>query len=275
MFSDLQRVLNTYWQQLLYISPKLLIAFIVLVLAIFVANRLSALLGGKLRAKAHDPLMADFLTRFSKWALILAGVVLAMEVVGLYAIVGGLVAGAGLSAFIVGFALKDIAENFLAGVVLAFNRPFRIHDTVQIKDLVGKVEDLSLRVTLIKTFDGKHIFLPNAMVLREPLINFTRDGHIRQDFLVTVDFGEQGDSQHAADLLLNYVRANKDVETQEPHTPYVILEKASANTADLRAYFWTYSEDYRRGTLELKSELMRDVKARLADQGYAVQNVVQ
>ncbi|TGE28350.1 mechanosensitive ion channel family protein [Hymenobacter metallicola] len=275
MFSDLQRVLNTYWQQFLYISPKLLIAFVVLVLAIFVANHLSSLLGGKLRAKSHDPLMADFLTRFSKWALILAGVVLAMEVVGLYALVGGLVAGAGLSAFIVGFALKDIAENFLAGVVLAFNRPFRIHDTVQIKDLVGKVEDLSLRVTLIKTFDGKHIFLPNAMVLREPLINFTRDGYIRQDFLVTVEFGEAGNAQHAADLLLNYVRSNQGVDTKDPHTPYVILEKATATGVELRAYFWTYSEDYRRGTLELKSELMRDVKAGLAEEGYTVQTVVQ
>ncbi|TGE24119.1 mechanosensitive ion channel family protein [Hymenobacter aquaticus] len=275
MFSDLQRVLNTYWQQFLFISPKLLIAFVVLVLAIFVANHLSSLIGGKLRAKSHDPLMADFLTRFSKWALILTGAVLAMEVVGLYAIVGGVVAGAGLSAFIVGFALKDIAENFLAGVVLAFNRPFHIHDTVQIKDLVGKVEDLSLRVTIIKTFDGKHIFLPNAMVLREPLINFTRDGYIRQDFLVTVDLGEQGTSQRAADLLLNYVRANPNVEQKEPHTPYVILEKASATTADLRAYFWTFSEDYRRGTLALKSELMRDVKAGLREEGYAVQTVAQ
>lgn len=275
MFTDLQRVLNTYWQQFLYISPKLLIALVVLILAIFVANRLSSILGGKLRAKSHDPLMADFLTRFSRWALILAGLVLAMEVVGLYAIVGGLVAGAGLSAFIVGFALKDIAENFLAGVVLAFNRPFRIHDTVQIRDLVGKVEDLSLRVTLIKTFDGKHIFLPNALVLREPLINFTRDGYIRQDFLVTLDLGQTGDSEHASALLLNYLRTNAQVEAREPHTPYVILEKASANAADLRAYFWTFSEDYRRGTLELKSELMRGVKARLADQGYAVQTVAQ
>ncbi|UOQ51974.1 mechanosensitive ion channel family protein [Hymenobacter cellulosivorans] len=275
MFSDLQRVLNTYWQQFLYISPKLLIAFIVLVLAIFVANHLSGLIGGKLRAKSHDPLMADFLTRFSKWALILAGAVLAMEVVGLYAIVGGLVAGAGLSAFIVGFALKDIAENFLAGVVLAFNRPFRIHDTVQIKDLVGKVEDLSLRVTIIKTFDGKHIFLPNAMVLREPLINFTRDGYIRQDFLVTIEYGAEGSSQEASELVLNYLRSNKDVEDKDPHTPYVILEKATATTADLRAYFWTFSEDYRRGTLQLKSGLMRGIKAGLNREGYTVTNVVQ
>ncbi|TGE16420.1 mechanosensitive ion channel family protein [Hymenobacter elongatus] len=275
MLTDLQRVLNTYWQQFLYISPKLLIAVVVLLLALLIAKRLSSLLGGKLRAKSHDPLMADFLTRFSKWALILAGVVLAMEVVGLYTMVGGLLAGAGLSAFIVGFALKDIAENFLAGVVLAFNRPFRIHDTVQIKDLIGKVEDLSLRTTLIKTFDGKHIFLPNAMVLREPLINYTRDGYIRQDFLTTVELGPDGNSQHAADLLLHYVRANQHVESGEPHTPYVILEKAGATTADLRTYFWTYSEDYRRGTLELKSELMRGVKDRLSEQSYSVQTVAQ
>ncbi len=275
MVSDFQRVLDSYWQQFLYISPKLLIAFIVSVLAVFLANRLSALIGGKLQARSHDPLMAEFLTRFSKWALILAGVVLAMEVIGLSAMVGGLLAGAGLSAFIVGFALKDIAENFLAGVVLAFNRPFRIHDTVQIKDLVGKVEDLSLRTTLIKTFDGKHIFLPNALVLREPLTNYTRDGYIRQDFVVSVELAADPNSDRVEELLLRYVQANKDVEARDPHTAYVIVEKSTPTSADIRVYFWTFSEDYRRGTLELKSTLLKGVKAMLVREGYPAPVSVQ
>ncbi|MCC2546352.1 mechanosensitive ion channel family protein [Hymenobacter sp. BT175] len=275
MIADLHRVLNSYWQQFLYISPKLLIAFIVFVLAIIVANRLSALIGGKLQAQSHDPLMAEFLTRFSKWALILAGIVLAMEVIGLTAMVGGLLAGAGLSAFIVGFALKDIAENFLAGVVLAFNRPFRIHDTVQIKDLVGKVEDLSLRTTLIKTFDGKHIFLPNAMVLREPLTNYTRDGYIRQDFVVSVELGDDPNSDRVEELLLSYVQANKEVQAKDPHTAYVIVEKSTPSSADIRVYFWTYSEDYRRGTLVLKSDLLKGVKDMLVREGYPAPVSVQ
>ncbi|RYU81278.1 mechanosensitive ion channel family protein [Hymenobacter persicinus] len=275
MLQDLSRVLFSYWEQFIYLLPKLFVGLIVLGLALLVATRLSALLGGKLRARSHDLLLADFLTRFSKWALLLVGVVVAMQVVGLSGMVSGVLAGAGLSAFIVGFALKDIAENFLAGVVLAFNRPFRIHDTVQVKDLLGRVEALNLRTTVIKTFDGKDIFIPNAVVLREPLTNFTLDGHIRQDFVVSVDLGDAGESQQLSDLLLRYVQANAKVENQEGHRPYVVLEKSVGSTVDLHVYFWTLAEDYRRGTLELKSELMQGIGAMLASAGYTPPKTMQ
>jgi small conductance mechanosensitive channel len=275
MIQDLNRVITTYWSQFLYVLPKLFIGLLVLAVALLIANRFSSLVGSKLRGRSHDPLLADFLTRFSKWALFLVGVLLAMQVVGLSGVVSGLLAGAGLSAFIVGFALKDIAENFLAGVVLAFNRPFHIHDTVQIKDLLGRVEALNLRTTVIKTFDGKDIFIPNAVVLREPLTNFTLDGHIRQDFVVSVELGESGDSGKASALLLNYVRAHPKVENEESHMPYIILDKSVGSTVDLHIYFWTEAEDYRRGTLELKSELMRGITGLLTAEGYEAPKAVQ
>ncbi|KAA9327489.1 mechanosensitive ion channel [Hymenobacter busanensis] len=271
LFNDLRDVLNTYWAHFLFLLPKLGVALVLLFIAIFISNRVSRLLGGRLQARSHDPLLAVFLTRFSKWALLLLGLLLVMQVLGMTGVVSGVLAGAGLTAFVVGFALKDIAENFLAGVVLAFNRPFRIHDTVQIKDkdLMGRVEALNLRTTLIKTFDGKDIYLPNAMVLREPLINFTRDGHIRQDFQVGIDIGEERDLTRVQQLILDFVRSFRDVETEEPHTAYLVVEKTDGSTATLHVYFWTFSEDYRRRTQELKSELMQGIRKLLLDQGYS------
>ncbi|MBC6989645.1 mechanosensitive ion channel family protein [Hymenobacter sp. BT491] len=275
MVHDLQRVLSDYWEQFLYLAPKLLIALVVVSLTIFIANRISTVVGRRLQRQSHDALLAEFLTRLSKWVLLLAGVLLAMQVIGMSGVVTGLVAGAGLSAFIVGFALKDIAENFLAGVVLAFNRPFRIHDTVQIKDLLGHVEALNLRTTLIKTFDGKHIYLPNAMVLREPLVNFTRDGYIRQDFLVSLDYSPDPNPDRAIDLIINYVNSKKDVASTEEHVNYITLEKSTGTTADLRVYFWTFSEDYRRQVLELKSDLMKEIRSKLLEAGFAQPATVQ
>lgn len=58
----------------------------------------------------------------------------------------------GLSAFLVGFAFKNIAENFLAGVILAFNRPLNVNDSIQVKDYTGRVLELNLRTIRIKTF---------------------------------------------------------------------------------------------------------------------------
>lgn len=270
MLDELNGVLLDYWRQFLHLLPKFLIALIVMAIGVAIANHVSQLLGSRLRKRSHDALLADFLTNFTRWALLLTGVLLAMHILGLSGVASGLLAGAGLSAFIVGFALKDIAENFLAGVVLAFNRPFRIHDTVQVRDLMGEVEALNLRTTLIRTFDGKHIFLPNALVLREPLTNYTRDGFIRQDFLISVDMGTESTSDRIEDMLLNYVSNHKGVETKDPHTPYIIVEKMGATSADLRIYLWAYSEEYRRGTLELKSALLKGSKAMLLAEGYTV-----
>jgi len=269
MIQDLHRVLSTYWQHFLFVLPKLLVALVLLVAAVFIANRVSALLGGRLRSRSADPLLADFLANISKWIMVLLGLLIALNILGFSGIVGSLVGAAGVSAFIVGFAFKDIAENFLAGVILAFNRPFHINDTVEIKGLVGHVEALNLRITLIRTFDGKHIFLPNSMVLKEPLINYTRDGNLRQEFLISVDLGPDTTPDVATDIILQYLRTVPEVQ-QSPRAPYVNLEKAGATTADLRVYFWADSEDYRRGVLQLKSRLMQQVKQELVGAGLGV-----
>ena len=271
IFADLHRVINTYWEQFLYLLPKLGVALVLLLLAVFISNRVSRLIGGRLEGRSHDPLLAAFLTRLSKWALLLLGLMLCLQVLGMTGVVSGMVAGAGLTAFVVGFALKDIAENFLAGMVLAFNRPFRIHDTIQIKDnkeLMGRVEALNLRTTVIQTFDGRHIYLPNALVLREALMNFTRDGFIRPDFQVVIDLGEQGSSEQVQRQILEVLRGHADVIDQPEHRCYITLDKAEGSTLTLHVYFWTSSEDYRRGVLELKSDLMQAVRQRLAQEGY-------
>ncbi|MBC6610034.1 mechanosensitive ion channel family protein [Hymenobacter sp. BT507] len=275
MLHDMQRVLATYWKQFLYLTPKLIIALVIVAVALVVANRASKLLGARVRNHSDDLLLADFLIQFSKWVLVLAGFLLALQIIGFSGVVTGLLSAAGLSAFIVGFAFKDIAENFLAGVILAFNRPFQIHDTVEVKGLQGHVEALNLRTTIIKTFDGKHIYLPNSVVLKEPLTNFTRDGSIRQDFLLSVDYGQDASPEKVMALILKQVQNTEGVQRQEPRTPYVLQEKATGTTVDLRVYFWTFSEDYRRVVLELKSNLMQETRTALQQAGYTLPNATQ
>ncbi|HET8830308.1 MAG TPA: mechanosensitive ion channel domain-containing protein, partial [Pelobium sp.] len=86
-------------------------------------------------------------------------IMLALYAGGLGAIAGGILAAAGASAVVLGFAFKDIGENFIAGFILAFSRPFNVNDTVMISDVFGKVKALELRYTKIKTFDGKDVYI--------------------------------------------------------------------------------------------------------------------
>lgn len=268
MLQEFTTVVHAYWQQFLMVLPRLLAAAVVLAVVWVAASRLRIWLAARLRLHSDDPLLTDFLTQVGRWVFMGLGLMLALNILGLSGVVGGLVAGAGISAFIVGFAFKDIAENFLAGILLAFNRPFRVNDTIQVKDLFGRVTRLNLRTTDILSFDGRDISIPNAIVLKEPLINFTRNGFIRQDFVVGVDY--DNDAQAAIELLLEQVRQEPEVSREPGHEPFAVLDELAASTVNVKVYFWTDTDDYRRGVLELRSRVMNRVKSALLAGGYAL-----
>ena len=268
MIQDFQRVLRTYWEQFLFVLPRLLLGLVLLGVIWIAAARLRTLLARKLGAHSHDPLLTNFLTQVARWVVVLAGLLLSLQIIGFSGVVGGLLAGAGLSAFLVGFAFKDIAENFLAGVILAFNRPFNINDTISIVEVMGRVKGLNLRTTLVKTFDGKDVFIPNATVLKEKVINYTLDGFIRQDFIVGIDFDD--DVTGASKLIMEQIAQEPQVVNDDAHPSFVVIDELAASTVNLKVMFWTDTEDYRRGTLELRSRVMDRVKTALAANGYSL-----
>ncbi len=266
MEQDFTNMLHTYWEQFLYMLPRLLMAALLMGGVWVGASRLRTWLAAKLSNHSDDPLLTDFLTQVGRWVLVLMGLVIALNILGFSGVVGGILGAAGLSAFVVGFAFKDIAENFLAGIILAFNRPFGVNDTVKIQDMFGQITKLNLRTTEMGTFDGRDISIPNAIVLKEPLINYTRDGFIRQDFVVGVDYDD--DVAAAISLILEQVRKEPEVLTDRE--PFAVVDELAASTVNLKVFFWTNTEDYRRATLELRSRVMNRVKIALMAGGYAL-----
>jgi small conductance mechanosensitive channel len=234
MLEQFSAVAQTYWTQFIYLLPRLLVAAVVLAGVWLASGRLRVYLAGKLQAHAADPLLTNFLTEVGRWLLVL-----------------------GLSAFLVGFAFKDIAENFLAGVILAFNRPFHINDNIQIKDLKGRVQELNLRTTRIKTADGKDIYVPNSLVLKEPVVNFTRDGQIRQDFALSVP--HTADAEHIMQLVLEEMRREAAVLKDEKWQPTAAIEEINDGSVTVRVFFWT-SSDQPRKAQEARSRLINQAK---------------
>ena len=158
----LQNSIINYWNSLVESLPRIVLALIILVVFYYIAKYLSKLIKRRFLNADHDPLFVNFLSKTSKVILIIIGIIFAMQTMGLSGVAKGLLAGAGISAFIFGFAFKDIAENVLGGLILTFNRPFSLDDTIQIRDFTGHVKALNFRTTHIKTFDEKDVFLPNS-----------------------------------------------------------------------------------------------------------------
>ncbi|HEX6983425.1 MAG TPA: mechanosensitive ion channel family protein [Balneolaceae bacterium] len=264
-------VIYNYWERFLEFAPLLALGLLILIISVFIAAWISASLNKYLGKRMDDPLLVRFISRMAKGILIVIGLFLALEIIGLGGIAAGLLASAGLSAFIIGFAFKDIAENFLAGIILSFDRPFHLNDTVCIVDYVGHVTSLDFRTTKIKTFDGKDVFIPNATILKEPLVNYTRDGLIRIEFITGIDYGD--DIQRATDLIVNTLLSFDEVIKDDP--PYAIVDELAASTVNLRIFFWTATNDYKKGVNLLRGHIIRTVKEALLDKGFGLPANIQ
>lgn len=267
----LQESLVKFWNSFVLSLPRIFIGFLILIVFIVIAVYISKLIRSRFLTKNHDPLFVTFLSKTVKFLLIVVGVILAMQAVGLSGIAQGLLAGAGLSAFIFGFAFKDIAENFLGGMILAFNRPFSLDDTIMIREFTGHVKALNFRTTHIKTFDEKDVFIPNSIVIKEPLINFTRDGQIRMDFVVGIDYDD--DINKAIETIGRTIEPM--AELKQNKKPFAVVEELATSTVNLRVYFWANTLDYRKGVLEIKSEVITKVKEVLVSEGFSLPSDIQ
>lgn len=253
-----------YWESFVFFIPKLLIGTVVFILAVFLAIKLSHVVRKSASRKISDQLLANFLGRITKWIILITGFILTMYVVGLGGLAAGLLAGAGVTAFIIGFAFKDIAENFLAGIILAFSRPFDVGDTVRIQDIEGNVKTLDLRNTHVKTFDGKDVYIPNAMIIKTPLFNFTRDGFLRTDLLIGIDYDD--DIERVRQLIITAVSKINGVLGGDK-APNVYAEQLATSTLNLRVYYWIDTFDKRKSGLLIKSEVIDSIKKTLIGSG--------
>jgi small-conductance mechanosensitive channel len=269
--ADFTKVLSDYWERFLFLLPNLFFALIILVIAFLLSSKIRSLLSSKFSGKAHDQITAEYIAIVAKWAIVIVGILLACQALGLSGIAGGLLAGAGVSAIVVGFAFKDIAQNFLAGLILAFNRPFNVNDTVQINEVTGKVAGLDLRTTHIRTFDSKDVYIPNGMIITSPITNYTRNGLIRLDFIVGIDYND--DIAEATLLIEETALGVKGVLQKDP--PYVVVDELATNTVNLKVFFWTETDDYKKGVLQLKGKIMLEVKKALLANGFGLPANIQ
>lgn len=247
-----------YWNEFVSQIPGIIIAIIIIALGILLANFISSLFRKTISKKTHDPLMTNFLSKTIKIGLITLVLMLGLKIAGLGSIATGLLTAAGASAVILGFAFKDVGENFISGVILSFNRPFNVNDTVKIGDIFGKVKMMEFRFSKLKTFDGRDVYIPNSDIVKKPVYNYTEDGFYRSDFVVGIDYDDDIDT--AKKVIIDAVISTKGVINTDEHQCFVTVDSLGVSTVNLKVIFWTKTKEYKRGTLEIKSDVIKSVK---------------
>ncbi|MCB0467081.1 MAG: mechanosensitive ion channel family protein [Aequorivita sp.] len=258
----IQNSLQNYYEEFLKILPRIALGILVVILGVLLAQLLTNFYKKRFQQKSEDPLMSRFLAQAVKVILIIISIMLALQVAGLDGIATGLLTAVGGGAIILGFAFQDIGKNFLAGIILAFNRPFNINDTIKVDGIFGRVKELSFRYSHIKTFDGRDIYIPNSDVLTKPVENYTADGFYRVDF--TVGIGYEDDIEAAKKVIQGILDSNTEIIRDEFHENFVIEDELAASTVNLKVFFWVDTVDYRRASRVLRGLIIKQVKEALA-----------
>lgn len=246
--------------------PGIGVGVLIVVLGTLLAKWIGQFARKRIAAKTHDPLMSKFLGQAIKYVLVIFAIMVALRAAGLGGIATAILTAAGASALVLGFAFKDIGENFIAGVILAFNRPFDVNDTVEIGNNFGKVKNLEFRYTKLKTFDGKDVYIPNSDVLTKPVTNYTEDGYFRWDFIIGIAY--EDDVQGAKNTIMDTLRKEPNVIEDDEHENFVIEDQLATSSVNLKVYFWVDTKDFRRMALITKGNVIRNVKEALEKDGY-------
>lgn len=272
MNEKLQAIFQEFYDSILALLPNLLTAIVVFILFFLAGKLFDRIFEKRIQTKWKDNIVSRLLGETVKWAFYLFGMIAALHVLGFGGIAGSVLAGAGVSAIIIGFAFKDIAENFLAGVLLAINRPFRLNDIIEIENYKGTVKSLDLRTTHIRMIDGRDTYIPNALIVKNILTNYTKDGLIRLDFILGIKL--EDDYNKARTLVLEKLLSMNELGVLEKPAPMTSIDQVGVNSIDIKVYFWMnafHDKKYQpvlKGEL-LKSRVIREITTYLIELGYS------
>lgn len=257
-FSAVIARLQTQTTNLLAGLPLLVIALVVIWLAWSVGGWLSHRTALD-RVAQRNPFLRDLVKTSTRWAVTLGGILIALSIMNATALVGAVLGTAGVMGVALGFAFKETLENYLAGVLMSLRQPFSPRDHVVIDGNEGVVIALTSRATILMTLDGNHLRLPNALVFRSVMLNYTRNPTRRFEFDVGVGVNE--DLLRAQRIGTGRLATIDGVIASPPPRAYI----ASLGDSNVQVRFHGWVDQRSHDFLLVKSEAIRKTKLALEE----------
>lgn len=245
--------ISLLWKSLLQGVPRFGLGLIVLLL-VFMFARLMVYGLRTVLEKRFNPLLADVAARVISILIFLLGFYLALQVAGLSGLSTTVLGGTGIAGLVAGIAFRDLLENYLASILISIRNPFRVGDLVEISSNLGIVERVTTRGTVLMNPDGNHVQIPNAIVYKSIIRNYTANPNRREMFEVGIGF--ESNASHAQEVAMRVLDDHPAVLC-EPES-LVLVNRLGSATVNLVIYFWYDGSAY--NGFKVKSSLIRLVK---------------
>ena len=262
----LRQQLAAIVEGMIKIGPAIVVAFVILMLTgllVWLVNRgLERVLRNRTRIRNSLKRLLLNLAGIVIWFL---GIMIAAIILFPGLTPSSLVAGLGLGTVAIGFAFKDVFENFLAGIIILFRTKMRIGDHIECEGIEGQIEDILVRETHVRRTDGQLTIVPNAMLFKNPLRIVTDLDERRTTIIVGIAYGEDVDASR--DVIKRAVEECDSVI--RPRRPIQIFAREfNSSSIDFEVTWWTGSKpvDERRS----RDEVVASVKRALDEAGIEI-----
>ena len=220
-----------FWGQL----PLIGVGIVVFVIFLLLASGISRVINLAAERAKLDVMISSLIARIGYIVMIILGLFVAATVIFPGVRAGDIFAGLGIGSVALGFAFKDVLQNLFAGFLILLYRPFHIGDQIKVKDYEGTIEDITVRATKMKTYDGERVVIPNSDLYMNAVLVRTAFPSRRTKVIVGIGYDE--DLEKARRVMLNVLKTTEGVlENPAPDVDVVELADSSVN---MRALFWS------------------------------------
>lgn len=244
--------------------PLIVLALVILPIAWFATSWVSSLARRLLTGRIASPHLRNVVARAIAVPVFLFGLYLVLQVAGLTQLAVSVIGGAGLLGIILGLAFRDIAENFLASLLLSVRSPFRGGDLINVQGQEGIVQSMNTRSTVLLSAEGNHIQIPNASIFKSTIVNFSAAPARREALDVGIGFDV---SIAMTQDVIQAVLRDHDAVTDDP-APLVLVDSLGSATVNLKVYYWFDGDTY--SAIKVKSALLRLIKRALTERGISM-----
>ena len=228
---------HLWWNGLIKALPSIAAALILLIAAWLIGKLITRLMRRMFDKRGHTDL-GSVMGAIVFGVIMIAAVLIAAVIVFPSVKPATIISSLGIGSVAIGFAFKDILQNLLAGILLLINRPYRRGDQIRVKEFEGTVEHIQSRATLIKTYDGRRVIIPNSDVYTSPVIVNTAFPTRRDQLDIGIGYGDRPD--HAIEIFAAAIAKVDGIEADP--APEVLPWSLDASSFGLRARWWTKSK---------------------------------
>ena len=241
--------------------PNLVIALILFALFFFIARWARGFVRRISERRQQQTNTALLLGKLTQWIILILGVLVVLAILLPSFEPGQLITLLGVGGVAIGFAFKDIFQNFLAGILILITNPFRVGDQIIVGDYEGTVEQIQTRATFIKTYDGRRVVIPNSDLYNDKVTVNTAFEYRRTQYDIGVGYGD--DVEEAKKLILETVQGVEGV--LDNPSPDVLTVDLAASWITIRARWW--SDPQRADVLQVQDRVLAAIASKLPENG--------